>query len=131
MYRLPIPSAPLARPGLTRRPLAGVPTKPIHTIVYSHDHLDHTGYAADLAPEAKIIAHDYANPGHPGPQVRRQLAASETFAGERTSHEIDGCYFELIYPTHPRRRQYRSLFPPQQNPVHGRYRRRRGWAIPR
>jgi len=89
-------------PGTARAYQAAIgrvfPTKPIHTIVYSHDHLDHTGYAADLAPEAKIIAHDYANRVILGRKSDGQLAASETFAGERTSHEIDGCYFELIYP---------------------------------
>ncbi|MFK8050575.1 MAG: MBL fold metallo-hydrolase [Halioglobus sp.] len=76
------------------------PKKPIHTIVYSHEHLDHCGYAADLAPEAKIIAHDYANRVVTGRQSSGQLAAHETFSEERISHEIDGCYFELIYPGH-------------------------------
>ena len=76
------------------------PKKPVHTIVYSHEHLDHCGYAADLAPEAKIIAHDYANQVIVGRQSSGQLAAHEIFANERTSYEIDGCYFELIYPGH-------------------------------
>lgn len=76
------------------------PKKPIHTVVYSHEHLDHCGYAADLAPDAKIIAHDYANRVVVGRQSSGQSAAHETFSEERVSHEIDGCYFELIYPGH-------------------------------
>jgi len=74
------------------------PKKPVHTIVYSHEHLDHTGYAADMAPDAKIIAHDNANRVILGRQSDGQLAAHETFKDERQSYEIDGCYFELIYP---------------------------------
>jgi len=74
------------------------PQKPIHTIVYSHEHLDHCGYAADLAQDAKIISHDYANQVILGRQSDGQLAAHETFLEERKSCEIDGCYFELIYP---------------------------------
>ena len=35
---------------------ATLPGKPIKTIVYSHDHLDHAGFAADLAPQADIVA---------------------------------------------------------------------------
>ena len=33
-----------------------VPDKPIDTLIYSHDHLDHSGFAADFAPESEIIA---------------------------------------------------------------------------
>ena len=33
---------------------AAVPDKAITTIIYSHDHLDHAGFAADLAPGAEI-----------------------------------------------------------------------------
>jgi glyoxylase-like metal-dependent hydrolase (beta-lactamase superfamily II) len=92
----------LTTPG-TARAYAGAvgrvfPTKPIHTIVYSHDHLDHTGYAGDLAPQADIIAHDYANRVILGRQADGQLPATEVWTGERKSYSIDGCDFELIYP---------------------------------
>lgn len=33
-----------------------IPGKPIGTVIYTHDHLDHAGYAADLTPDAEIIA---------------------------------------------------------------------------
>ena len=33
-----------------------IPGKDISTVIYSHDHLDHAGFAADLAPGAEIIA---------------------------------------------------------------------------
>jgi glyoxylase-like metal-dependent hydrolase (beta-lactamase superfamily II) len=92
----------LTTPGTARAYRAGIgrvfPKKPIHTIVYSHDHLDHTGYAADLAPDADIIAHDYANRVILGRQSHGQLPATEVWTGERTEFSIDGCSFELIYP---------------------------------
>ena len=74
------------------------PNKPIHTVVYSHEHLDHTGYAADLAPEADIIAHDLCNQVIVGRQSSGQLAATEVWTGERKQYRIDGVEFELIYP---------------------------------
>lgn len=92
----------LTTPGTARAYAAAVgrvfPNKPIHTIVYSHEHLDHTGYAADLAPNADIIAHSYANQVIVARESDGQLAATEVWEGERKSYLIDGCYFELIYP---------------------------------
>ena len=92
----------LLSPGTARAYGAAVgrvfPKKSIHTIVYSHDHLDHTGYAADLAPDADIIAHDYANKVILGRKASGQLPATEVWEGERKSYSIDGCDFELIYP---------------------------------
>jgi glyoxylase-like metal-dependent hydrolase (beta-lactamase superfamily II) len=74
------------------------PRKPCHTIVYSHEHLDHTGYAADLNPGADIIAHELCDEVIRGRKSDGQLPATETFAGERKEFEIDGVEFELIYP---------------------------------
>ena len=33
-----------------------VPGKSVGTVIYTHDHLDHTGFAADFAPDATIVA---------------------------------------------------------------------------
>lgn len=74
------------------------PHKPIHTIVYSHDHLDHTGYAADLAPEADIIAHDLCDQVIRARKSDGQLPATEVWSGERKEYAIDGVRFELLYP---------------------------------
>ncbi len=92
----------LTTPGTARAYGAAIgrvfPDKTLHTIVYSHDHLDHTGYAADLAPGADIIVHDFANQVIIGRQSDGQLAATEVWEGERKSYQIDGCEFEMIYP---------------------------------
>lgn len=89
-------------PGTARAYAAAIsrvfPKKPVHTIVYSHDHLDHTGYAADLAPQADIIAHKLCNQVIVGRDSDGQLPATEEWDGERKSYFIDDCYFELLYP---------------------------------
>ena len=74
------------------------PRKPLHTIVYSHEHLDHTGYAADMDPKADIVAHRLCNEVIKGRQSDGQLPATEIFDGERQQYEIDGVRFELLYP---------------------------------
>ncbi|MES9829674.1 MAG: MBL fold metallo-hydrolase [Candidatus Thiodiazotropha sp.] len=92
----------LTTPGTARAYAASVgrvfPHNPIHTIVYSHDHLDHTGYAEDMAPEAHIIAHELCDKVVRRRQSDGQLAATETFIDERKAFNIDGVDFELIYP---------------------------------
>ena len=92
----------LTTPGTARAYQAAVqrvfPHKPISTIVYSHEHLDHTGYAADLAPDADIIAHEYCDRVIRARKSDGQLPATETFPGERKTYNIDGVEFELIYP---------------------------------
>ncbi len=92
----------LTTPG-TARAYAGAvgrvfPKKPIHTIVYSHDHLDHTGYAADLAPRADIIAHTHTNRVILARKSDGQSPPNEVWTGERRHYSIDDCDFELIYP---------------------------------
>ena len=87
----------LTTPG-TARAYAGAigrvfPRKPIHTIVYSHDHLDHTGFAADMAPDADIIAHRLCADVVAARRSDGQLPATEAWDGERKSYEIDGVYF--------------------------------------
>ena len=92
----------LTTPG-TARAYAGAvqrcfPRKPIHTIVYSHEHLDHTGYAADLAPGADIIAHDLCDKVIRARRSDGQMPATEVWDGERRAYDIDGVHFELLYP---------------------------------
>lgn len=74
------------------------PGKPVRTVVYSHDHLDHSGYAADLAPEAEIVAHDYCDRVIRARGSDGQSPATEVWRGERKAFRIDGVDFELIYP---------------------------------
>jgi glyoxylase-like metal-dependent hydrolase (beta-lactamase superfamily II) len=75
-----------------------LPGKPVHTIVYTHDHLDHTGYAADFAPDARIVAHELTQNVIVARKSDGQLPATETWSGETAWYEIDGVRFLLIYP---------------------------------
>jgi glyoxylase-like metal-dependent hydrolase (beta-lactamase superfamily II) len=75
-----------------------VPKKPIGTVIYSHDHLDHTGYAADLAPEAEIVADALTAEVIGLRQADGQLAPTHTVRGPRNRVEFDGVGFELLNP---------------------------------
>jgi glyoxylase-like metal-dependent hydrolase (beta-lactamase superfamily II) len=74
------------------------PRKPVETIVYSHDHLDHTGFGAELAPGARVIAHERAAAVVAARGADGQLPATETWTGDRLELELDGCELELHYP---------------------------------
>jgi len=92
----------LTTPGTARAYAAAIgrvfPTRPIHTLIYSHDHLDHTGYATDMAPDAHIIAHDLCNRVICARKSDGQLPATEVFSEERKAFSVDGNDFELLYP---------------------------------
>lgn len=75
-----------------------LPGKPVQTIVYSHDHLDHTGYGADLAPSAEVIADEMAARVIALRKADRQLQPTRAVKGKRTAVEIDGVAFELLNP---------------------------------
>jgi glyoxylase-like metal-dependent hydrolase (beta-lactamase superfamily II) len=77
---------------------ATVPDKPIGTIIYSHDHLDHAGFAADLAPEAEIIADEMCAKVIKVRGAQGQLAPNRILLGERNDLTIDGVSFALLNP---------------------------------
>jgi len=76
-----------------------LPGRELHTVVYSHEHLDHCGFAEDLAPEAStILAHEEAAAVIAARGSDGQVVPTETWGGERKGFEIDGVAFELINP---------------------------------
>ena len=66
-----------------------IPEKPIRTIIYSHDHLDHAGFAADLAPDAEIIADEMCARVI---EVRRAKGQQAVIF----QHHVDGCRQQLL-----------------------------------
>jgi glyoxylase-like metal-dependent hydrolase (beta-lactamase superfamily II) len=75
------------------------PGREVHTVVYSHDHLDHCGFGADLAPEAStVLAHEDAAAVIAGRGSDGQVVPTEAWSGERRAFAIDGVEFELINP---------------------------------
>jgi glyoxylase-like metal-dependent hydrolase (beta-lactamase superfamily II) len=76
-----------------------LPDREIHTVIYSHEHLDHCGFAGDLAPEAStILAHQEAADVIAARGSDGQNVPNRTWSGERTKVAIDGLEFELINP---------------------------------
>lgn len=72
--------------------------KPIGTIIYSHDHIDHAGYAADLAPDANIVADKLTAQVINLRKADGQLAPTQIISGERNSVDFDGVAFEFVNP---------------------------------
>ena len=77
---------------------AAVPDKPIATIIYSHDHLDHAGFAADLAPDAEIIADEICAKVIKLRGAEGQLQPTRVLQGERHDLTIDGIELVLLNP---------------------------------
>lgn len=75
-----------------------LPGKAIQTLIYSHDHLDHAGYAADLAPDAEIIADEMCAKVIKLREADGQLAPTKTLAGHENAMDLDGVRFQLINP---------------------------------
>jgi glyoxylase-like metal-dependent hydrolase (beta-lactamase superfamily II) len=74
------------------------PGRPIETIVYSHDHLDHTGFGADLAPEARVVAHADAAAVVAARESDGQLTVTDAWDGHRLELELGGVDVELVNP---------------------------------
>jgi glyoxylase-like metal-dependent hydrolase (beta-lactamase superfamily II) len=76
-----------------------LPGRELHTLIYSHEHLDHCGFARDVAPEAStIISHADAAEVIAARGADGQALVTDAWSGERRSFAIDGAEFELINP---------------------------------
>jgi glyoxylase-like metal-dependent hydrolase (beta-lactamase superfamily II) len=76
-----------------------LPGRELHTVIYSHEHLDHCGFARDLAPDAStILAHADAADVIAARGSDGQAPATETWDGERRRCSIDGAEFDLVNP---------------------------------
>lgn len=75
-----------------------LPGKAVTTVIYSHDHLDHAGFAADLAPDAEIIADELCAKVVKARGADGQVVPTRTIAGERNELTIDGVDLVLLNP---------------------------------
>jgi glyoxylase-like metal-dependent hydrolase (beta-lactamase superfamily II) len=75
-----------------------IPDKRIGTVIYSHDHLDHSGFAADLAPDADVIADEMCAKVIRLRQAEGQLQPTRVLNGERHELTIDGVDLVLLNP---------------------------------
>lgn len=92
----------LATPGAARAYrkaiAAAIPGKTVQTIIYTHDHLDHAGFAADLAPEANIIADEMCAKVVGLRKAKGQLPPTQCLSGKRNRLTIDGFELTLLNP---------------------------------
>ena len=77
---------------------ATLPGKEIATVIYSHDHLDHAGFAADLAPDAEIIADELCAKVIKLRGAQGQRQPTRVITGERNELSIDGVDLVLLNP---------------------------------
>lgn len=75
-----------------------LPGKPIGTIVYSHDHLDHAGFAADLAPDADVVADELCAKVIKLRGAEGQRRPTRVLSGERNELTVDGVDLVLLNP---------------------------------
>lgn len=75
-----------------------IPGKPVDTIIYTHDHLDHSGYAADFAPEATIVADEMTSKVVNLRKADGQLPVTEELSGRENLVKFDGVEFMLLNP---------------------------------
>lgn len=75
-----------------------VPGKSIGTVIYSHDHLDHAGFAADLAPDAEIIADEICAKVVKAREAEGQLVPTRVISGAENNINIDGVDLRLLNP---------------------------------
>lgn len=74
------------------------PGKAIRAIVYSHDHLDHAGFAADLAPDAEIIADELCAKVVKLRQAEGQTQVARVVSGPENRIVVDGVELVLLNP---------------------------------
>jgi glyoxylase-like metal-dependent hydrolase (beta-lactamase superfamily II) len=77
---------------------AAAPGQPVHTIIYSHDHMDSAGFAADLAPDAEIIADEICAKVIKLRQAEGQTQPTKVLTGQRHELNIDGVDLVLLNP---------------------------------
>lgn len=75
-----------------------IPGKSIGTVIYSHDHLDHAGFAADLAPDAEIIADDMTARVVALRQADGQSPVTRRLQGRFNEIEVDGLNLQAHNP---------------------------------
>lgn len=74
-----------------------VPGEEISTVVYTVDHLDHSGWSSVLAPDAPVVAHEFCARVVAGRCCDGQKPADRTVAGSGEELTVDGVKLRLDY----------------------------------
>ena len=75
-----------------------VPGREISALIYTHDHLDHAGFAADLAPAAEIIADEICAKVVKLRAAEGQLQPGRVLTGAENRITVDGVELVLLNP---------------------------------
>ncbi len=75
-----------------------VPGKPVATVIYTHDHLDHAGFCDDLAPDAEIVADEMTARVIDLRGADGQTGVTCRLSGAKHRVEFDGAEFLLLNP---------------------------------
>lgn len=73
-----------------------IPGKPVSTVIYTHDHLDHAGFASDFAPDAEIVADEMTAKVVAMRGADGQLPATRVMDGSENRVDFDGAEFVLL-----------------------------------
>ena len=73
-----------------------IPGKPVKTVIYSHDHIDHAGFAADFAPDAEIVADEMTAKVVAMRAADGQLGVTQALSGAEHKVNFDGAEFVLL-----------------------------------
>ncbi len=73
-----------------------IPGKPVKTVIYSHDHIDHAGFAADFAPDAEIVADEMTAKVIAMRAAEGQLGVTQALSGTEHRVNFDGAEFVLL-----------------------------------
>lgn len=82
-----------------RRAIESVaPGKPVGTVIYTHDHLDHAGFAADFAPDAEVVADELCARVIKARGAEGQRVPTRILSGTRHELSIGGVDLTLLNP---------------------------------
>jgi len=73
-----------------------IPGKKVKTVIYTHDHLDHAGFAADFAPDATIVADEMTAKVVAMRGADGQLPVTQGLSGTEHRANYDGAEFVLL-----------------------------------
>lgn len=75
-----------------------LPDKSVSTVIYTHDHLDHAGFAEDFAPEAEIIADEMCAKVIKLREAQGQRLPTRILTGKENHMSLDGVELHLLNP---------------------------------
>ena len=90
-------ATPAAARGFREAVARTLPGREISTVVYTIDHLDHSGWSSVLAPDATVVAHEFSARVVSGRGSEGQAPVDRAVAGTGEEMTLDGVSVRLDY----------------------------------